>query len=216
MTDPRRTAELWRDIALKEEGIELYLARIERNMETHDDGIDPRTIGFDAAVEFAPDPCATSSPMFHGRKARLLTRVGLLSKAYTEHYVYTYDALIRSMLAKPEPAYRRFSCVTPSWDNSPRRRSGATIFHAADPAKFESWLSTILIQTTSRFAGDERLVFINAWNEWAEGNHLEPDLKHERAYLESTLRATRAVLRCRSDSTTELLVRAKATANPAD
>jgi lipopolysaccharide biosynthesis protein len=75
--------------------------------------------------------------------------------------------------------------VTPSWDNSARRKN-ASIFVGSTPEKYENWLRQVVEKVSRRHAGDENIVFINAWNEWAEGNHLEPDLKWGRAYLEAT------------------------------
>ncbi len=185
LPDPQRTAELWRELALKEGSLELYLVRVQNN----GDDIDPRIIGFDAAVQFAPDWSLPGAPIWHRRKGRLLNRLGLLPSAYIAHRIHDYDTLVHNLLHKPQPAYRLFPCVTPSWDNSPRRKHDATIFRGSTPHKYELWLSTTLERTVERFSGDERLVFVNAWNEWAEGSHLEPDLKYGRAYLESTRRA---------------------------
>jgi lipopolysaccharide biosynthesis protein len=77
--------------------------------------------------------------------------------------------------------------VTPGWDNTPRRASGARIWLGSSPARYESWLEGTLARFEP-FGVDEDFVFVNAWNEWAEGNHLEPDLKWGRAYLEATRR----------------------------
>jgi len=194
LPDPKRTAELWRETALKEGGIELYLARVERRMEGDGDSFDPETIGFDAAVEFAPDPSDTGPPILHRYKGKALAYAGLLSRAYIDHYIYGYDTLVNNMLSKASSEYRRFACVTPSWDNSPRRKASATIFHGCDPTQYECWLTSVLTRTLLQSAGDSDLVFINAWNEWAEGSHLEPDLEHGRAYLESTRRAASVAL----------------------
>jgi lipopolysaccharide biosynthesis protein len=57
------------------------------------------------------------------------------------------------------------------------------------PANYERWLFETLCRTQEEFPGSERFVFINAWNEWAEGCHLEPDRKYQRGFLEATLRA---------------------------
>ena len=59
----------------------------------------------------------------------------------------------------------------------------------AKPANYERWLKGAVDWTRVRRSGDEQLVFINAWNEWAEGCHLEPDLRYGRAFLEATRRA---------------------------
>lgn len=91
---------------------------------------------------------------------------------------------------KKTPGYLRFPCVTPSWDNSARRGSGSTIFFGSSPEIYFNWLSQTLqkaIKEQSDF--DKPIIFINAWNEWAEGNHLEPCQKWGRSYLEATKKA---------------------------
>ena len=57
-----------------------------------------------------------------------------------------------------------------------------------DPAIYERWLASAIDRAQSA-PEDQRLVFINAWNEWAEGNHLEPCLRWGHGYLEATKRA---------------------------
>ncbi|TMH27939.1 MAG: hypothetical protein E6H66_22670, partial [Betaproteobacteria bacterium] len=100
-----------------------------------------------------------------------------------------YRGLAERMAMRPPVSYKRFRCATPGWDNSPRRKQGADIFDGSTPELYERWLRTIIEHTLADRAGDERIVFVNAWNEWAEGNHLEPDLRWGRAYLEATKRA---------------------------
>ena len=75
----------------------------------------------------------------------------------------------------------------PGWDNSPRRKQDSVIFVDATPESYEAWLRQAVGQ--NRAVGSvERLVFINAWNEWGEGCYLEPDAKHGHQYLEATRR----------------------------
>ena len=93
------------------------------------------------------------------------------------------------MLNKPQASYKRFRCVTPGWDNSARRTANATIFYGSTPTRYERWLRAAIRSTLDTFEGDERIVFVNAWNEWAEGNHLEPDQLWGRAYLDATTSA---------------------------
>lgn len=186
LPDPNKTAEIWREVAFKEGIGEIYLARAE-SFGTHQ--IDPRSIGFDASVEFAPGLYNIGKPKFHGKFHALLAKIGLLPKAYVENKIGNYKSIMYGMLNKLEPEFVRFRCVCPSWDNSPRRKKGAHILLGSTPEKYEYWLKKNMKRTVEKYEGDKRIVFINAWNEWAEGNHLEPDLNHGKAYLEATLRA---------------------------
>ena len=70
-----------------------------------------------------------------------------------------------------------------------RRGTAANIFVNGSPQAYEVWLRGIVDATKRDLPAGERFLFINAWNEWAEGAHLEPDLKFGRAYLEATRRA---------------------------
>jgi len=191
LPDSRRTADIWREEAQRAGVGDLYLVAVE----SHDAVGDPRPYGFDAAVEFAPEWRAMGSPKYYTERYDLRARVyrrlrqrGWLSPAYWEHSIYSYQALAKRMAAKPDPGYPWFRCITPAWDNSPRRREGAVILYGSNPDRYGAWLSRAMEQTLARPAA-ERLVFVNAWNEWAEGNHLEPDLRWGRGYLEATQRA---------------------------
>jgi lipopolysaccharide biosynthesis protein len=90
---------------------------------------------------------------------------------------------------EPPPEYIRYRGVMPSWDNTPRRGKRAHILVNASPAAYEEWLRVLVLQARENALVQEPLVFINAWNEWAEGTHLEPDEKYGHAYLEATRRA---------------------------
>src|SRR5262249_8424116 len=92
------------------------------------------------------------------------------------------------MLAKSPVEYPRFPSVTPLWDSAARRRKEAHILAWATPELYEHWLTTVLKRLQGK-PREERIVFVNAWNEWAEGNHLEPDAKYVRGFLEANLRA---------------------------
>lgn len=185
LPEPARTADLWRNVAVKAGLGDLFLATVE----TTGLGDDPAKIGFDAAIEFAPDWRQAQARAF-GRRHRLLSRLGLFPKGYLQHRFVEYDDLVRRMLAKPDPGYLRYRCVAPGFDNSARRSVDATIFMNSTPEAYGGWLKQILLSEAASGRPPERqLVFINAWNEWAEGNHLEPDQRWGRAYLEATKRA---------------------------
>jgi len=171
LPDPLKTTSMWRDEARKTGLGELFLCRVERFLE---DMTDPRPLGFDAAIEFQPDGFNLGKP--------------LQDPDYAGHSVYEYKDLVKAALSKREPAYLRFPCVSPGWDNSPRRKKNAIIFRRSDPKFYELWLEK-LVERAARRRPEERVIFINAFNEWGEGCHLEPDRKSGDAYLEATRRA---------------------------
>jgi len=170
LRDPAQTAAIWREEARRMGIGELYLCTVE---SLRDDRIDPRRIGFDAAVEFQPDWVNLGPPVHRT----------------AEHsVVYDYGSVVERMLQKPRPSYTRFPCVTPGWDNTPRRTREACILKDSTPERYEIWLRGVI----DRFLPSppqEPLVFINAWNEWGEGAHLEPCRRWGRAYLTATRRA---------------------------
>lgn len=185
MPDPAHTAEIWREAVMKAGLGELFLVRVEGFTQ----GLKPKQIGFDASVEFAPDWHILSHARYQRERYRVLRKLRLIPKVYDTHRIFDYDSLVTLMLEKPLADYKRFRSVAPSWDNTARRAKGGTIFRGATPEKYEEWLSIIVKRTVRQFQGEERLIFINAWNEWAEGCHLEPDQKFGRQYLEATKRA---------------------------
>lgn len=185
LPNPAQTAEIWREEAHRAGVGEIYLARVEQFVED----IAPEAIGFDAAVEFAPSGDWIAPAKFQGALPSLLIKLGLLSQAFKNDKIISYSDVSRVFMNKPEPDFKRFHCVSPMWDNSARRRKNARILVDSTPELYEAWLQDTIARTKKVHKGNERIVFINAWNEWAEGCHLEPDLKWGHAYLKATLRA---------------------------
>lgn len=77
----------------------------------------------------------------------------------------------------------------PGWDNTARRQHAGGCFEHSTPGAFQAWLEESITDTRQQHFGDERLVFINAWNEWAEGAYLEPDRRFGHTYLEAVSNA---------------------------
>lgn len=76
-----------------------------------------------------------------------------------------------------------YPCIVPNWDNSPRSGKRAVILHGATPELFRQHLRESL-QLVSHKTPEHRIIFAKSWNEWAEGNYLEPDSRYGRAYLD--------------------------------
>lgn len=197
---PKETAALWRREAQRDGFPDLYLCMVV-SLGTLD--FDPASIGFDAAVDFPPTCNHQTQPIKPLRcKIKSLDRQArrFFPDPYCEHTILRYADLAANIMKRPEPQHKLFPGVSPGWDNSARRKRGASVYLGSTPELYRSWLDHALKQSQTRFAAsEERLVFINAWNEWAEGNHLEPDQKWGRRYLEETrsaLDAAAAVARC--------------------
>ncbi|MGA2368417.1 MAG: FkbM family methyltransferase [Dehalococcoidia bacterium] len=175
--DISQTQEIWRSTC-RDEGIgEIYLAFVEC-FELAREYQPPSKYGFDASVEFAPHEMA--SPISLPGKR--------LNPGYTG-VVSDYPELILRYLQKEVPGYTRFRTVMTGWDNTPRRPDNAYVFANSTPGAYQAWLEAICRQTYEQNFGDERIVFVNAWNEWAEGAHLEPDNRYGHGYLEATRNA---------------------------
>jgi glycosyltransferase involved in cell wall biosynthesis len=173
LPDPAATAELWRR-EVESAGLPgIYLIAVETGWDA---GWDATQVGFDAKVLFQPQfSLLRTVPQIHVPE-------------HPELLVYDYDQAW-PVLANPEPvSYRRYDTVFPSWDNSARKGGQGVVVHAATPESYEEWLRYAIGRAQAQ-PPDERIVFLNAWNEWAEGCHLEPDQVHGRAYLEATRRA---------------------------
>ena len=185
MPDPAATIARWRS-EVKKAGLPgLFLCNVESVNEDHGRAA---SLDLDAAVEFAPDWHRLPEPMQRGRRNAvkyLLRNRTLRPRAFVDHYVVPYSALAATMVAKPEPPYARFPAVTPMWDNTARRKTGGYVMAESSPEVYAEWLRHAISRVAHR-PPDQRLVFINAWNEWAEGNHLEPCQRWGRAYLEAT------------------------------
>ncbi len=188
LPNPIETARLWQE-EMKSAGFDgIYLARVE-DYESVKAGISANDVNFDADVEFPPFSWAMGNVMFRSPLEKILCKLGILPKQLAQNTLIDYEDMAQGIQNRTASKSVRFPGVTPSWDNSARRNTGANIFTDSTPAKYEKWLHKAVEKSTLNPSNDEHIVFINAWNEWAEGNHLEPDLKWGDAYLKATQRA---------------------------
>jgi lipopolysaccharide biosynthesis protein len=178
MPDPETTAERWKRYC-REAGIcEPFLVAARTFGFT-----DPREVDFDAALEFPPHNIWVGE---------INQSVEILNPHY-EGRVYSYTELAEKMMAQAKQPYTLFKTVCPGWDNEPRMPSRGHSFAFSTPDAYKSWLNSACRYAMQEPDPEKRLVFINAWNEWAEGAYLEPDRRYGYAYLESTANALRTL-----------------------
>lgn len=142
---------------------------------------DPHRFGCDAAVEFPPHRLAV--PEISDKIFAAEQRDGFKGA------VFDYNDVAKKEMLKPGPGYALYRGIIPCWDNTARRGAAGHIFHNASPESYEIWLRRLIDYTEDNLPSGQRFVFINAWNEWAEGAHLEPDREYGRRYLEATRRS---------------------------
>jgi len=186
--------ECWRG-ETKAAGLsDLYLCAVKTGfVQKTDEEI--LNLGFDGVVDFQPN--RFDFPPARGIRSRLFRCARqVLSEAIYQRIklsvsannIVDYRGMVEGIMSKKWPShYRKFPCVFPSWDNSARRKS-ATIIQNDDPSIYGRWLKKS-IDNVQTYPDSEKIVFINAWNEWAEGCHLEPDLKYGHKFLQETYAA---------------------------
>ena len=105
--------------------------------------------------------------------------------------VLSYDEIWRHIVEQPvDRALTTFEGAFVDWDNTARYGERATVYQGARPERFQYWLERLVAKVCSNNRPEERLIFINAWNEWAESAYLEPDERNGDAWL----RAVRTVV----------------------
>ena len=174
----KKTARRWRNWCRDNDIGEIYLAYTQSFETVH-----PSRYGFDAAIEFPPNNSAPPDVTDH--VTPIVEDFGCT--------VYDWGVFVERSKKYPQPGYKLFHSVCAGWDNTARRRNRSTVFVNNTPALYQRWLENAIHDTLLRNAkSDERLIFVNAWNEWAEGAHLEPDERYGYAWLNATRRALTA------------------------
>jgi hypothetical protein len=142
------------------------------------DSLDFYDKDIDGVYEFAPNCLTWENPE---KKWNALYKYDLYQK-------YDYDSYWQALLKCEKRFHTHFRGAFVSWDNTPRAAENAIMVYGATPDKYRIYLRN-QIQRVLKESGKDKFIFINAWNEWAEGCYLEPDKKYGRAFLEATKKA---------------------------
>jgi hypothetical protein len=167
----RSTVELVRRLAERAGLAGIYLCGV-----AHFDGWEPGPDGFDAVI-------VQNLP---GLTGRLPWRYPLLKlKCRMRRHrltIYNYRDLLSSFVPERTRQREYLPCLIPSWDNTPRSGINGLIMHDSTPELFRCTVEKALERVSFK-AREHRLIFLKSWNEWAEGNHMEPDLRFGHGYL---------------------------------
>ncbi len=158
---PRPYIDLWRRLA-EAAGLKGLFMLGVRHMR---DRSNPQLLGLDGAIDM---------------------RIPLPAKSWVEDnsagVIMDHAEIAHLEIPRREPGLRNFPCVGPSWDNTPRLGARGVVYVNSSPELFAE-----NVRKAALFLAEEppqqRLLFVKAWNEWAEGNHLEPDRKYGHQWL---------------------------------
>ncbi len=192
--ESERMLDFWREKAL-EHGLKgvYFIAQKQHEFPSRD-----CLKGFDAIFKFQPFEAINSSILrqserktrwFHvvrGLPEPILEMLRSLRASFvTKSTFYEYDTVWKTILEeRPDPELTTFSGAFVDWDNTARYKQRATIFRGANPERFQYWFDQLAEQVTAS-AQKEKMIFLNAWNEWAESTYLEPDERYGYGYLEA-------------------------------
>ena len=99
-------------------------------------------------------------------------------------FIFIITILIKTYLRPFD--HKLYRGIFPAWDNTPRRQYTPDVFWGSTPKLYETWLEDLVKETIENDELDEKMIFVNAWNEWAEGACLEPDRNYGYAYIQAT------------------------------
>ena len=169
----KRTMALWQEMAVASGLPGLHLVGVE--------GPDwrPGEHGFDASI----------TPRLPPRRGWVSWRnpVKKLVQKYQQAKgwptIHDYETILPDLLIRPAPGVENYPCVIPNWDNTPRSGGNGLVLNGSTPERFRRHFREA-VDLAGNLPEGRRFIFVKSWNEWAEGNHLEPDLRHGHGYLE--------------------------------
>ena len=177
--------DLWREMASDEGLPGLFLVGIVKNSE---EGRRIKALGFDACTISRTSGRMKQLPPLQTGLVKVLGEkkaVSFYQKVFKKpFYVYDSKDLLAFIDIERDLDLEFFPCVMPNWDNTPRSGSNGQVFMHSDPVLFGSHLRQA-IQRVEPYPDGHKIIIIKSWNEWAEGNHLEPDQRFGKGFLEA-------------------------------
>jgi lipopolysaccharide biosynthesis protein len=176
--DVQKVLDFWRSMAVKAglPGLHLVAA-----LHKGDNAWNPQAAGFDAAVK-------QNLPLL--RREMWVRWHQPITKFQHFYYkkrgqptIYSYKEMLLSMLPGKDSLVETYPCLLPNWDNTPRSGTNGLVLHGSTPELFRVQVKRSL-EIMENIPPEHKFIFIKSWNEWAEGNYLEPDMKFGKAYLE--------------------------------
>lgn len=173
----KKRLDFWRALAVSAGLNGLYI--LGNNMLDFDD---PLSLGLDGAVVSTLGVVSSKNSVVN--KAERVAW-GIRKKlALGGPRVIEYEEAIKHLVPDLERlGFNAYPCVYPNWDHTPRSGAKGLVFSGSTPALFGRHMEDAISAIATR-DDEHKLIFVKSWNEWAEGNYLEPDRKWGLQYLE--------------------------------
>ena len=178
--EPEQTIAYWRQYMRDNYGIELYLVA-SIGVYEHLERMDYLAVGYDALSEFCIAP-----------QVEYMRNITAEKQFACEKFVgeiYSYPQFVKEKGYLKRSAQKMYRAISPMWDNTPRRMNAGLVLDGSTPELFQAWLGGIMQENKERGDLDDDIIFINAWNEWAEGAYMEPDAYWGYGYLDAARQA---------------------------
>jgi hypothetical protein len=182
LPNPTAFVEHWRELAAKAGFAGLYMVAITNHSD------DPRFSEFDAVTPNGPSDFFGYGEhrIIAGIKRRVLAAPS--ANSIWTKYVrkgprrLKYKDLVKHGLISSRFSSKFLPCIVPNWDNTPRSKYRGVVVEGCSPSQFREYFKAVCELIANR-PPETRIVFLKAWNEWAEGNYVEPDNLFGREYL---------------------------------
>ena len=172
--NPAETIKMWRQICREEKVGEIHVSLVQSFNQIYDE-----LYGADSATEFPPHKINMAQ--------NICINEEIQERDVTfEGNIYCYETTVKNQTNIVRRDYCLLQGSMLEWDNTARRKNKSNIFANFSPELFRIWCIKNKYYTKLYNYEKANCVFINAWNEWAEGSYLEPDMKYGKTMLEIT------------------------------
>lgn len=175
--------EQWNELALKNGLGGFYFIGHCQNPKTLDDINQLKFLGLDAVN-------VLHLTNFAGTSQNLFARVWnyLSHQVLNRPYINDYSKILDKLIGEEDRRNDVFPSLVPNWDHTPRSGRGGYLYENCEPKLFEKHCRMVIEEVQDK-PQEDRIIFLKSWNEWGEGNYMEPDLRYGFGYIDALKRA---------------------------
>lgn len=173
----------WNDLARKNGLVGFHFIGQCRNYESKEVLDKVLSLGFDAVNSLHLDNFSYKNPSFFKKCINYLSH-NLLNKPY----INKYSEILKHLVSVDVKQSNIYPSLVPNWDHTPRSGNGGYLYEDCEPELFEEHCSQVFEMIKDKDEAD-RIVVLKSWNEWGEGNYMEPDLRYGYGHIDALNKA---------------------------